>query len=115
MATRIKPDAADTVGMTAMYAKIGVDVKNAVTYVTNFNYTWGQDQITFEAKSFYNNAALNQHLLDNTVEPFKNTEYILFNGIDPNKSLINQCLDYLLALPQYNGSQGGGSLPWVKA
>jgi hypothetical protein len=111
--TRIKPQAGDSIGLTALYSKIGTDLGNCRVLATRFTYNWGSDQVQFEARYMYNNTAADAWLANNeSVNPIRVDE-IAITGIDLDKSIIDQCLDHLLTLPQFNGSQDG-TLPWVK-
>lgn len=112
--TRIKPQAADTTGLTAVYSNIGVDVKNCAVVATDFIYQYANDTITFDVYYYWNSAAADTWFTDKSINPFKPVLNMSIVGIDPNKSLVNQCLDYLLTLPQFNGSQLN-TLIWVKA
>jgi len=113
--TRIKPQAADTVGLTAMYSKIGTDVKNCAVAVAHFSMNSDMDEIQFIAAYMWNAAAADAWLLDNSsIVPIR-ADYITLTPINLDKAVVDQCLDYLLTLPQFNGSQGGATMVWAKS
>jgi hypothetical protein len=112
--TRIKPQAADTMGLTALFSRIGVDIGGCRVVATHFNYQWGSRELTFDAAYLMNNAAADAYIADNnSVNPIRMDTYNV-GDVDLDKSLVDQCLDHLLTLQQFNGSQGGATLAWVK-
>lgn len=113
--TRIKPQASDTVGLSANYARIGTDLKNAAVVASHFMYNYASDTLSFDAVYLFNNAAADSWLIaEGSVQPIR-TDNITITGINLDISIVDQCLNYLLTMTQFNGSQGGGSLIWVKA
>ena len=112
--TFIKPDAADTVGLTATHSMIGTDIKNCAVLPRNFEYNYQGNQLKFVVSYFWNVAAMNTYIASpSDVHPIREDQFTL-DGNDPARSLVKQALDYLLTLPQFNGSQGGGTLVWVE-
>jgi hypothetical protein len=109
----IKPNAADTVGLTAGFSGLGQDVKNSQVMASNFSFA--NQILVFEALYFYNATHKTAYLADrNLAPPCKSESYTIDTGLDLNKSVIDQCLDYLLTLPQFNGSQPS-TLVWIKS
>lgn len=110
----IKPQAADLVGLTTDFSGLGQDVKNSNVVAAHFSYAWSNDLLIFDALYFYNNVHRNAYFANQNTAPPCKTESYTISGIDLNKPLVDQCLDQLLTLPQFNGSQPS-TLVWVKS